>query len=105
MEVKSRTRGPARYPPELRARAVARLKSGEASLRQVSREFGVSLPTLIKWRRANDGETTAARGNAPPPPPISEEIERLKLEIERLREERDRLRKGIAILSGITTGD
>jgi len=105
MELKSKTRGTARYPPEFRARAVARLKSGQASLRQVSREFGVSLPTLIKWRRANEGETPAAREKAHAPPPVSEEIERLKLEIERLREERDRLRKGIAILSGITTGD
>ncbi len=101
MQMKSSPRGAVRYTPEFRERVLGRLASGEASLRKVAKEFGVSLPTLIKWRRQQQPagpkpEPMTARSGSP-----TETIAELKLEIERLREERDRLRRGIALLCGV----
>jgi transposase-like protein len=103
MQMKSSHRGVVRYTPEFRERALERLASGEASLRKVSRELGVSLPTLIKWRRQQQPTGPKLEVPAGRSSPALETIAELKLEIERLREERDRLRRGIAVLCGVPT--
>lgn len=77
------------------------------SLRQAAKDFKVSVPKLINWRK----EETLMRGNLindilPPLPQSGRERpttepEMLREEVERLKHERDRLRLGVTILVGI----
>jgi transposase len=83
-----RTRAP--YPPEFRAEAVELIRSGSKSIRQLSRDLGVSDQTLRNWVRQRDidtgrqdGLTTAER----------DELHRLRAENRTLRMERDLLKK------------
>jgi transposase len=85
----SRTRPP--YPPEFRAEAVELIRSGTKSIRQLSRDVGISDQTLRNWLRQTaidagrrqDGLTTAER----------DELRRLRAENRTLRMERDLLKK------------
>jgi transposase len=79
------------YPPEFRAQAVELVRSGSKSIRQLSRDLGVSDQTLRNWLRQmdidagrrQDGLTTAER----------DELRRLRAENRTLRMERDLLKK------------
>jgi len=84
-----RTRPP--YPPEFRAEAVELIRSGTKSIRELSRDLGVTDQTLRNWvrqteidaGRRHDGVTTSER----------EELRRLRSENRTLRMERDLLKK------------
>ncbi len=84
-----RTRPP--YPPEFRAEAVELLRSGNKTIRGLSRDLGVSDQTLRNWLRQGDidagrrrdGLTSAER----------EELRRLRTENRTLHMERDLLKK------------
>jgi transposase len=84
-----RTRPP--YPPEFRVETVRLLRSGAATIRQVSEDVGVSQQSLRVWikqadldeGRRDDGLTSAER----------DELRRLRREVRELREEREILRK------------
>lgn len=104
MQNSGRSRGRRGYAVEFKQRALARVESGEVSLRQVAKEFEVSVPTLIKWRK--EQVAAGARRAAAPTRQLSQEstateLERLREEVEELKRERDRLRQGIAILAGL----
>ena|ERR1051326_1886068 len=79
------------YPPEFRAEAVELIRSGSKSIRQLSRDLGVSDQTLRNWLRQRDidagrrqdGLMTAER----------DELRRLRAENRTLRMERDLLKK------------
>ncbi len=104
MQGSGKFRGRRGYAEEFKQRVLARLESGEASLRQVAREFEVSVPTLIKWRKeqAASGKRRAVAPTAQSPQEQpATELERLREEVEQLKQERDRLRQGIAILAGL----
>jgi transposase-like protein len=97
-----KARGRRGYPVDFKQRALNRLTGAEVSLRQVAREYKVSVPTLIKWRketRADVPPAAAQQARADRPAPTSE-LERLRNEVEQLKQERDRLRQSIAILIG-----
>ena len=106
MMQEGKSRGRRRYGDDLRRRVLIKLASGEASLRGVSKEFGVSVPTLIKWRK-EDGPPVSVPGSGPKASQSSSAVEnqRLREEIERLTEERDRLRRSIAMLVGVKITD
>ena len=84
-----RTRPP--YPPEFRAEAVELIRSGTKSIRELSRDLGISDQTLRNWLRQadigagrrHDGLTTGER----------DELRRLRAENRTLRMERDLLKK------------
>jgi transposase-like protein len=102
----SRSRGRRGYAPELKQRVLSRLDSGDVSLRKAAREFEISVPTLIKWRKEEKrGNTDGVRSEAELPrgenESVASELRRLRDEVERLKQERDRLRQGIAVLVGI----
>lgn len=88
-----RTRPP--YPPEFRAEAVELIRSGTKSIREVSRDLGVTDQTLGNWvrqtdiaaGRRHDGVTSSER----------EELRRLRSENRTLRMERELLKN----LSGV----
>src|SRR5581483_5395783 len=78
------------YPPEFRAEVVELIRSGSKSIRQLSRDLGVSDQTLRNWLRQTDidaglrpdGLTTADR----------DELRRLRAENCSLRMQRDLLK-------------
>jgi transposase len=84
-----RTRPP--YPPEFRVETVRLLRSGAATIRQVSEDVGVSQQTLRNWLRQadlddgrrNDGLTSSEQ----------EELRRLRRRVRVLEQEREILRK------------
>jgi transposase len=84
-----RTRPP--YPPEFRVETVRLLRSGAATIRQVSEDVGVSQQTLRNWlRQANlddgrrsDGLTSSEQ----------EELRRLRRRVRVLEQEREILRR------------
>lgn len=95
------------YSPELKQQALAKLANGNYTLRALSAELNISVPTLLKWR---DGEK--ASGHQQPqrnagrlqnaPQDVQSEVERLRREVADLLAERDRLRKGILALAGLS---
>jgi transposase len=84
-----RTRPP--YPPEFRVETVRLLRSGAATIRQVSEDVGVSQQTLRNWLRQadlddgrrNDGLTSSEQ----------EELRRLRRRVRVLEQEREILRR------------
>jgi transposase-like protein len=91
------------YPADLKKKVLAHLASNETSLRETSKSFNISVPTLMKWRKESlAGEGSLQSGSSKP---ASTELERLRAEVEQLRAERDRLRRGIAILVGLEVSD
>jgi transposase len=84
-----RTRPP--YPPEFRVETVRLLRSGTATIRQVSEDVGVSQQTLRNWLRQadlddgrrNDGLTSSEQ----------EELRRLRRRVRVLEQEREILRR------------
>jgi transposase-like protein len=90
-----------RYSSEFKESALEKLNSGDYSLRSLAAELGVSVVTLLNWRR---------QGVQPPTARVraftaadQDEVARLRAEITELKAECDRLRKGIAILVGLKT--
>ena len=84
-----RTRPP--YPPEFRVETVRLLRSGAATIRQVSEDVGVSQQTLRNWLRQadlddgrrSDGLTSSEQ----------EELRRLRRRVQALEQEREILRR------------
>jgi transposase len=84
-----------RYAADFKQQAVEKLNTGNYTLRELSAELHVSVPTLLKWRGGGAAAQLRQSEDA-------SEIAALRREIVRLTEERDRLRKGIALLAGIS---
>lgn len=99
-----KSRGRRGYTDDLRQRVLA--KSRETSLRKVSKEFGVSVPTIIKWRK-EERPLASVPASTPTADQSSSTVEnqRLREEIKQLTEERDRLRRSIAMLLGMKIAD
>jgi transposase-like protein len=97
--------GRGRHSDQFKRRAVALMAVGDKTLKEISAQLGVSVVSLIKWRRdlQQPRATPAAPLRPDSDPPNSAaptEIERLRRELARVTEERDRLRKSLALLIG-----
>ena len=84
-----RTRPP--YPPEFRVEAVELIRSGTKSIRELSRDLGVTDQTLRNWVRQTDID--AGRRHDDVTTSEREELRRLRSENRTLRMERDLLKK------------
>ena len=77
-----------RYSEEFKKEAVQRVLDGPASSNQVSRELGISQPTLSKWvQQFKQGGSSSFSKEA------LVAMRRLKAENKRLKSERDILKK------------
>jgi transposase-like protein len=94
-----------KYPDDFKADALALMRRGDRSLRQVSDDLGVSHWTLRDWYRAD--EMARKKGKRPkhgaaPMAPLAEtpeqKIERLERENARLEKKVERLEEDRAIL-------
>jgi transposase-like protein len=94
------SRTAARYSDEFKQKAVAMLAGG-STLVVASKKLGVSVPTLISWKKRESGGAAKkiGRGGSGPLTP-HDEIRQLRFELAKAIEERDRLRKSMAFLIG-----
>lgn len=103
--VEKKRRGRGHYSEEFKRRAVEMMAAGDRTLKSISGQLGVSVVTLIKWRRDLQ-ELGSRRGLTPEGGRERDlsgamtEIERLRVELARVTDERDRLRKSLALLIG-----
>jgi len=93
-----------RYSSEFKQSAVQLLLGG-TTLAAASKKLGVSIPTLISWKKKYhkaqkppelQSVTTGRSDDA------ADELRALRFELEKVVEERDRLRRSIAVLIGVT---
>ena len=94
------------YTEEYKRDLVNKLVSGDYTLARLSTESGVSVVSLLKWKRelgfaVGRNRGASVQASAAPDVDASTEIARLRAEVQRLTEERDRLRRGIAYLTGV----
>jgi transposase len=87
------------YPEEFRRDVIAVARKGEAPIRQVAKDFGISETCLQRWLRIADrddgvaGPTPAASGSDPAE--LREALKRIRL----LEQENEILRRAAAYLS------
>jgi transposase len=93
-----------RYDEDFKRQSVALIQSQQRSLRQLSRELGVSEWSLARWCK-HYGEGAAAggppEGGGPPAAAAGDlqaEVARLRRELEVVSRQRDVLKKALAIL-------
>ncbi len=94
-----RTRPP--FPPEFRREAVELMRVSDKPLPQLSKDLGVSEPTLRNWRRqaqVDEGEREGVTSDQ------AEELRRLRRENRTLQMEREVLKKAAAFFARESEG-
>jgi len=87
---------PRQFSEEFRREAVRLIRETDRTLAAVSRELGVSQPTLNKWLRELPAKKPTPAGRVLT---LEEQVRQLKKENERLREEREILKKATAFFA------
>lgn len=90
------------YSKEFKERAVEMLIYGKKSTKEVSRELGVPVPNLIRWRREvieQSGASGKTLSKGLDPASMEQEIRKLKRALEQVELERDILKKTVSIFS------
>lgn len=88
---------PNRYPREFRDDVVAVARQGEAPLKQVAKDFGISESCLTNWLKAADAEDGKRAG--PTTKDDSAELAELRKRNRLLEQENEVLRRAAAYLS------
>jgi transposase len=89
---------PKAFPAEFRADVIAVARKGEAPLRQIAKDFGISEACLHRWLKIADREDGVDRTGSPTAPDESAELrsaERIKL----LEQEAEVMRRAVGYLS------
>jgi transposase len=87
---------PAPHPKEFRDDVVAVARQGEAPIRDIARDFGISESCVRNWLRAADAaQDRRGSGNRPE----SEELRELRRRNRQLEQENEVLRRAAAYLS------
>lgn len=91
---------PKAFPAEFRADVIAVARKGEAPLRQIARDFGISEACLHRWLKIADREdgidragATAAAGD------VSAELREARKRIKLLEQEAEIMRRAVGYLS------
>jgi transposase len=87
---------PKPYPPEFRADVVAAARQGEAAVKQVAKDFGISEGCLFNWLKAADVEDGKRAGVTREE---SAELRELRKRNRLLEQENEVLRKAAAYLA------
>jgi transposase len=94
-----------RYDEEFKRQSVALIQTQQRSLRQLSRELGVSEWSLARWCKqyANSAAAAGPPGGGGPPAAavagdLQAEVARLRRELEVVSRQRDVLKKALAIM-------
>lgn len=87
---------PAPHPREFRDDVVAVARRGEAPIRDIARDFGISESCVRNWLRAADAAEDRRGGGSRPE---SEELRELRRRNRQLEQENEVLRRAAAYLS------
>ena len=87
-----------RYSEDFKRDTVQLIESSDKPVAQISREMGVHVSLLYKWRRryGKRQEEQSGRGTREE---LEAEVRQLRREVRRLEQERDILKKAISIFS------
>lgn len=82
-----------RYSEAFKKEAVMRVMGQNSSTHSVSRELGISQPTLSKWVKTfkEQGSSVFGREDA--------EVKKLRAKVKRLQDERDILKKAVSFFA------
>ena len=82
-----------RYSEAFKKEAVMRVMGQNASTHSVSRELGISQPTLSKWVQKFKQEGSSVFGQE------DAEVKKLRVKVKRLQDERDILKKAVSFFA------
>ena len=82
-----------RYSEAFKKDAVMRVMGQNSSTHSVSRELGISQPTLSKWVKKFKQEGTSIFGQE------DAEVKKLRAKVKRLQDERDILKKAVSFFA------
>lgn len=84
---------PKAFPAEFRADAIALARKGEAPLRQIAKDFGISEACLHRWLKIADRDDGVDRTGSPVARDESTELREARKRIKLLEQEADRGRR------------
>ncbi len=96
---------PKAFPEEFRRDVIAVAREGEAPLRQIAKDFGISEGCLHRWLKIADREDGVVRDGRQNPGDESAELRELKKRNRLLEQENDVLRRAAASYGGRPVND
>lgn len=91
---------PKAFPEEFRRDVIAVARKGEAPLRQIAKDFGISEGCLHRWLKIADRDDGIDRGSATSAgPDESAELREARKRIKLLEQEAEVMRRAVAYLS------
>jgi transposase len=91
---------PKPFPAEFRADVIAVARKGEAPLRQIAQDFGISEACLHRWLKIADREDGANRpGSAAASGDVSAQLREAHKRIKLLEQEAEVMRRAVGYLS------
>jgi transposase len=90
---------PKAFPAEFRADVIAVARKGEAPLRQIAKDFGISEACLHRWLKIADREDGVDRTGSPVARDESAELCEARKRIKLLEQEAEVMRRAVGYLS------
>ena len=90
---------PKAFPAEFRADVIAVARKGEAPLRQIAKDFGVSEACLHRWLKIADREDGVDRSGSASGGDESVELREARKRIKLLEQEAEVMRRAVGYLS------
>jgi transposase len=91
---------PIPFPAEFRADVIAVARKGEAPLRQIAKDFGISEACLHRWLKIADREDDSSRPGSPPgPDDVGAQLREAHKLIKLLEQEAEVMRRAVGYLS------
>ena len=91
---------PKAFPAEFRADVIAVARKGEAPLRQIAKDFGISEACLHRWLKIADREDGAGRpASAAAPDDVAAQLRDAHKRIKLLEQEAEVMRRAVGYLS------
>ena len=90
---------PKAFPAEFRCDVIAVARKGEAPLRQIAKDFGISEACLHRWLKIADREDGVDRTGSPVARDGSAELREARKRIKLLEQEAEVMRRAVGYLS------
>ena len=94
---------PKAFPAEFRADVIAVARKGEAPLRQIAKDFGISEACLHRWLKIADREDGVDRTGTPVARDESVKLREARKRIKLLEQEAEVMRRAVGYLSRDST--